>query len=321
MFRLSILSLFFLCGTLIANAQTNALYVVAPSGLNLRAAPDASSPVLERLPFGTPVLVANDSIYAIDTLFVVRNFGYYELLVQGQEQYGKGDRPVIGQWRQITTDRSTGYLVDTYLYPNKPGTVNAEWVYYDVYSTNWGLPVNPKEYFWYGIFAEDQEVRIQSVSPDFIRTESEFSGTLIEPVYDDLAKSYGLIGSRGKLPERTLHPVYADRLDQPFAQQAPIRFTQIGGDSITYGPQEASTTYLFEAVNDSTHSRTLFQMTGGTAYPRSIRMQADLDGDGQEDYILFCFTTSDVYETVLFLGRDRINGIYQKTASCYQDFD
>lgn len=75
-------------------AQTfGAYYVSAKSGLSIREKPDATSKVLEKIPYGTKITTVDDG-------------GEWKEIIT---------ESMTGYWRKVTYKNKTGYIVDSYL--------------------------------------------------------------------------------------------------------------------------------------------------------------------------------------------------------------
>lgn len=91
----------FLCFGLCTTAQKPERYVWAPSGLNLRVAPNKSSYTIKKLPFGKQIMALNE-VAGVDS--VKETNGFY----------------IKGQWMKVLADKDTGYVFAGYIMPWKP---------------------------------------------------------------------------------------------------------------------------------------------------------------------------------------------------------
>lgn len=83
-----------------ANAQIydGTFYVAAKTGLSLREKPDATSKVLEKIPYGTKIII------------VPEEGDWKEITTES----------MIGYWKKVKYNNKTGYIVDNYLLPWAP---------------------------------------------------------------------------------------------------------------------------------------------------------------------------------------------------------
>jgi len=92
------------------------MFVWSKRGLNLRSEPNTKSKIVDRIPFGTEVIIINKS-----------DIKYSDDMVDNsssrQSHYGSYTKPFIveGNWVRIVTKTGTiGFVIDQYLLPIKP---------------------------------------------------------------------------------------------------------------------------------------------------------------------------------------------------------
>lgn len=86
----------FIVFTIDCMAQTfGNYYVAAKSGLSIREKAEASSKVLEKIPYGTKITTLDDGLE------------WKEIVTEG----------MTGYWRKVKYNNKTGYIVDSYLLP------------------------------------------------------------------------------------------------------------------------------------------------------------------------------------------------------------
>ena len=73
-------------------------YVAAKTGLSMREKPEAASKVLEKIPYGTKVVTLEEE------------GDWKEIVTEG----------MTGYWRKVKYNNKTGYIVDSYLFPQPP---------------------------------------------------------------------------------------------------------------------------------------------------------------------------------------------------------
>jgi Bacterial SH3 domain len=79
-------------------AQTGPFYVAAKNGLSIREKPEASSKVLDKIPYGTKIT-----------------------LVESEEEWVPiNTEGLPGYWKKVKYNNKTGYIVDSYLFPLPP---------------------------------------------------------------------------------------------------------------------------------------------------------------------------------------------------------
>ncbi|MEL7220862.1 MAG: hypothetical protein AAGJ93_06050 [Bacteroidota bacterium] len=207
-----------------------------------------------------------------------------------------------------------------YTYPGKPERTHSDLVYYDKYSTTWGLSINPLDYEWASLMLTNGKIVKYKVKPDFIRICSEYSGPIIKPIYDQHKYSIGLIGSYSPLENDTTIARFADLnyTSEKFDERV---FKKIAGPDNSYGQTFADSNWIYNLQLDSLNLNVDFKFDRGSAGPIRIKLIADLDNDGLDDFIILSHTIWDLHETILFLSSSLQNGYYVKTISSILDFD
>jgi hypothetical protein len=84
--------------TLQVSAQSTVYYTAAKSGLAIRQKPDATSALVDRIPYGTKVILEEN------------NEEWVEARLEG----------MLGHWRKVKYNNKSGYIVSTYLFPYPP---------------------------------------------------------------------------------------------------------------------------------------------------------------------------------------------------------
>lgn len=92
------LSLFLLSSLMVTAQQSGTMYVAAKTGLSIREKPEASSTVLEKIPYGTKIT----------------------LLEMTEEKKSISTEGIDGYWQKVKYNNKTGYIVDSYLFPWAP---------------------------------------------------------------------------------------------------------------------------------------------------------------------------------------------------------
>jgi hypothetical protein len=73
------------------------LYILARKGLNMRAMPSSTAPLLQELAYGTRVIISSDSIFDEYRVEDIKDFF------------------IKGNWRKVCTETACGYVFDGYL--------------------------------------------------------------------------------------------------------------------------------------------------------------------------------------------------------------
>jgi Bacterial SH3 domain len=84
--------------SLVISAQETPLYVAAKTGLSIREKPDAGAKVLDKIPYGVKIIVQE----------------------AGEEPKKINTEGLSGNWRKVSYNNKTGYIVDSYLFPFPP---------------------------------------------------------------------------------------------------------------------------------------------------------------------------------------------------------
>jgi hypothetical protein len=79
-------------------AQESSMYVSAKAGLSIREKPDVNAKVLDKIPYGTNVVLKESS----------------------EEAKRVSTEGLTGYWKKVTYNNKTGYIVDTYLFHYAP---------------------------------------------------------------------------------------------------------------------------------------------------------------------------------------------------------
>lgn len=296
-------------------------YVIAPSGLSVRDAPTLNGALIGRAGFGDSLSLIDDVFYGTDSLFTVKNYGYYDYSIGDKQFYGSGDYPVITQWFKINHQGNIAYVASLYTSTSPIQKSDEPIVYIDRHNTTWGLSFHPAHYQWYGLFYDSTMLSIKNISVDFIEAMSETSGAIIKPIYANKRNSLGIIGSKIKWQEGAITYDYLYTFDTHSSSKKRFTFTQLDTNKIGYGEEFLDVNYLYAGLDTNTGKTTQFLLNGISRRPGHVRLRADIDRDQVDDYILFCYTIYDVHEIALFLSTDMVDGVYHKSASSTLDFD
>ena len=317
-FTVFLIGLYTSAGSLTAQSTR---YVIAPSGLSVRAAPNLKGELIGRVNFGDSLVTVSDTLYGIDTLYEVKNYGFYNYWIGPEEIYGNSDYYLVTQWFKINHQVNIAYVASLYTSTSPIQKSDEPIVYIDRHNTTWGLSFHPAHYQWYGLFYDSTTLSIKNISVDFIEAMSETSGAIIKPIYANKRNSLGIIGSKIKWQEGALTYDYLYTFDTHSSSKKRFTFTQLDTNKIGYGEEFLDVNYLYAGLDTNTGKTTQFLLNGISRRPGHVRLRADIDGDQVNDYILFCYTIYDVHEIALFLSTDMVDGVYHKSASSTLDFD
>lgn len=307
--------------SIITSGQTT-YYVIAPSGLNIREAPSLQARIVGKLPFLTKVNTVDNHVYGVDTLRWVHNYGCYDLEVNGEYHYGIGDRPLVGHWRKVSQNEQEGYVIDTYLSQGGPrgDTLSLASVQYiDRNTTQWRIHYNYRNYNWYYIQPFADSVRLVPTAIDMVAGISEYSGAMIETVYDNAEMAVGVIGFKngGGANSRKLD-FYQNAVGNVFV------FTLLDQAELTVHGLTAAWTKSDVNIYYTTwqNEPIYIALSGELAGNPRLKLIADLDSDGQKDFIFYTYVKgADIMATALALSTDIRNGVYLVSAYSYLDYD
>lgn len=305
-------------------ASQSKRFVIAPRGLNIRKAPTRNSIKIGKLDFCDTAFVENNSIYNTDTLYTSKDFGYYELLVDNDLLYSHGDRPVVANWVKVYFNQDSGYVVDTYLSKFQTKLKFEEIIYIDKLSTMWSLYFDPSDYNWYNIYRQGNVIQTREEKVDFISGINEYSGEVLEVIYDNKMQSIGLIGSKVEIECSKVYSQYYDEISNTNRNIENLyMFEKRYGPDKTYGRFLKDSIWTYQLISDNRFipSGNEFKFNSGLNNPIKIKLIADIDNDGLKDYIIYCHTVYDLRGFALFLSRDSENGIYNLSGYSFLDFD
>lgn len=272
--------------------------VIAPSGLNLRNSPGIDGKVIARVPYGTQLELVDRRYHGREAVNPNRTLEPYA-------------------WAHVRHNGQTGFLYDAYLAYDYfvtgendfPADVNVEFVM--AQRGVFRLRVIPDftTYTWYGIYhlGSDKIMAIRKVEPEMRYGSAEVSGGLFltlggDPEDDPLF----FIGSRQPLPTGLLDGFLSNRFGQPVAAEGKTNYAQLKdlGVVITLVSQPkiyAPRKQLRIRTDGTSHPYRL--PLNGT--PLGLQLIADLNGDGQPDYLIHGHVDGQdvVNESVLFLSQ------------------
>lgn len=96
--RILLIAVCLACSFIMQAQVYGTFYVAAKTGLSMREKPEATSKVLEKIPYGTKVVTLEEE------------GNWKEIVTEG----------LTGYWRKVKYNNKTGYIVDSYLFPQLP---------------------------------------------------------------------------------------------------------------------------------------------------------------------------------------------------------
>lgn len=267
--------------------QSNRNTVLASNGLNMRSKPNTNSTKIVNIPYGEKVNIIHKDHYGLDTVYTIKT----EL----------ADYPVYGYWQKVSYKGHTGFVHNAFLYfssdypQEEIAGLNPNYVLlrpgFDCSSDFY----NSNEYIWYGYY---QEPHVEGEQPnksyrkivdvEFINITNDMmgSGTIVK----ENRHLQFIVGSKVSFGDAALGnileaPLYSRtnstemKLDSSVFRQANI--TIVNNDEPTgyfdhqfFYLHKGNTMQLINTVSDSYR-----------IFLSSYFVQADIDGDGQLDYI------------------------------------
>ena len=260
--------------------NTSATIVIASGGLRLREKPSTSSRVLTTIPFGSKISYVSDQSFGEDDVSYLNNDGIAT--------------KVRGCWVKVSFNQLTGFVLDIYLFWDNntlhrfPDTVNNEFILlYPGCGCNSGNFYDPAKWKWYGYFENEQKgLSVEPIEIRYLQSR-EYTCDLILTA----SKTQNLlfiIGTKHDVPNR-----------KGLKLPAPILISNFGnpGDSLSLKKQLANVSLLYEQSSNEQqwHAGTLHLIKNGRKQllnrdeygdVYSVEYIGDIDGDGQDDYII-----------------------------------
>jgi hypothetical protein len=255
--------------------DTNAIFVIANGGLNLRSEPSINSEKIANIPFGATIKYMSEKSFRNDSILVGHSHNREKELIKGH-------------WVKVEYKKMKGYVLDVYLdYP--PDTKNRFNEKYDgdfvlLYpgcGCNVGNLHNPANWEWFGYFEEgDGKYKIEKINISYYRTRVYTCDLIISASKND--KLSFIIGSKnGRLsPNKVVRG--KNLLLHSLAADKPVQKSDLDNASVELIAKIGKPDELYLRIGGKR------QLLNKPKYdrPYEIRFMGDLDGDLKDDYII-----------------------------------
>lgn len=252
--------------------------VVATGGLNLRAAPGTHGKVVGKLPFGTKVELLSEEIYAPDSL----NRWADHLPPNG--------------WARVRAGDVEGYLYDAYLYFSAPKSdaaetdetfpagINTKYQLITPYGSATGA-YDPFAHKWFGLFAHKKGVSLSRVKPSFRFLYGEIEDHL-RMVADGKRQPSFFVGGPNAWATGKRAGVIIDRRGTAKDWQRDSE-AACAAHGISVAPGNKNSWASASELTLKSGGREQYLNPGGQAGSALyLEAAADLDGDGETDFII-----------------------------------
>jgi len=259
--------------------DTNAIFVIANGGLNLRSEPSINSRKITNIPFGATIKYISDKSFNIDSIFI--------------PHIDNADKELVkGNWVKVEYQKMKGYVFDVYLNykPNYKDRFNEKYendfiLLYPGCGCDAENLHNPNDWKWFGYFKEGEgKYKVEEISMSYYRTRIYTCDLIISASKND-SLSF-IIGSKnGRLSKKEVVRGKNTRL-YSYNKESPVKKSDLDNASVeliekkdakTWKPSEL---YLINGKKR--------QLLNKPEYfnPYEIIFKGDLDGDLKDDYII-----------------------------------
>jgi len=292
--------------------------VMATNGLNLRTTPSTTGEKIINIPYGEKVQIMHKDHYGLDTIYTIKS--------------QLRDHPVYGFWQKVKYGKHEGYVHNAFLSFSKKHInelskdKNNDYIYlrpgYDCGEEFY----NSSEYFWYGYYQQTtdtgeplQKPYRKLIDVEFINTADEMmgSGTIVK---EDRHLQF-IIGTKKALPESKMGSILNKRLYHRIDQydEKPDSLVMAEGKIMMcrdYDDENPEGILKFFLTSDNNEQ--LINIKQGSYFYNLAEqyIQADLDGDGKDDYIFEYIGKS--FNIGLFLSSEAEGDEITKQVSFYQ---
>ena len=264
--------------------------VIAPAGLKLRAQPNIQAKVLSTAPFGEKVKLMSDKSFRFDTV------GYAPLYYDHTDQIEKV--AIVGHWWKVRCQGQEGYMFSAYLgvdagsVASGDEALNQEAVLlfpgYDCFSNFFYHP----NWHWYGAFASGQGLIFKKVQPafyNFYHTDEEVLAGDFITVDDTQPGLRFIVGSKNPLPVQQIRTDFLSKRGNGYlfdddgrpndALLKKYHLEIYRKDPLHFWDDQ-------QLVLKNKGIRQIISPSSSTDGPWNLYWSGDLDGDGQQDYII-----------------------------------
>lgn len=259
--------------------DTNAVYVIASGGLNLRSEPSATSKKISNIPFSSTIKYISDESFNNDSILVCHSDN-------GEKENIKGN------WVKVEYKKTKGYVLDIYLnwIPNKQDRFNEDYgndfiLLYPGCGCDAANLHNPNGWKWFGYFKDGVgKYKVEEVEISYYRTRIYACDLIISASKND-SLSFIIGSNNGILSDNKTVKGKNIRL-RSYEKNNPINKSEIENASIelienkdgkVWKPSEL---YLVNGKKRQLLNKPEYD------YPVGIKFVGDLDGDSKDDYII-----------------------------------
>ncbi len=296
--------------------------VIATNGLNIRKAPDTKSEVVGYAPFGAKVEILSETHFGWD---VIGEHTFYTG-VGSSDEYSWTE-PVEGFWVEVEYEGTIGYMFSAYLYYGNEyldyenefqNSVNQDFAILYPHFNCADNVVNVPGMIWYGVYQVGDKISLRQVEINYFHDYDEIS-SLAVTTKDNEGLMF-IIGSKEHLPPGQVFGHTFDKWEESIFY-ADYYYEELNEDlmdnfSLNIENFEKED-YIHRELTLNTGGRS--QALNPEGYdlgdPMNLEFIGDLDGDGQQDYIIVY--GEEFSQTVLYLSSKAEEGQTVKPVAVY----
>ncbi len=290
--------------------------VVSPDGLKLRAKPDRQSKTLQTVAFGEKVQVISPQHFGRDTVGHLEYFNFE----------GKPHQvPIDGYWVKVRCKKAEGYMFSAYLSwlnqeRSEDKALNQDFVLLFPGIGCFNNVYYHPDWHWYGVYDQGASTFMKQVKVSFYSLPMGLIGDAIST--NDNRNLQFIIGSRTPLSEKTIKNKIG--YERSLYNLPLFTFEGIPKDSVLRRYNLAvSGGKTVDEPNYWMSQKLVFQKNG---IRQEVKPPAhdgiwylvwcgDLDGDGQDDYIIHYGEKSG--STILYLSKPAVKGQLAKPVAIF----
>jgi hypothetical protein len=259
--------------------DTNAIFVIANGGLNLRSEPSKKSRKIINIPFGSTIKYTSDKSFNIDSIFIPPIDNSNEQLIKGN-------------WVKVEYKNMTGYVLDIFLgwKQNEKNRFNEEYgnefvLLYPGCGCNFENLHNPNGWKWFGYFKIGEEKYIvEEVDISYYRTGFFTCELIISASRNDNLAF--IIGSKNERLSKEEVVRGKSIMLYSYSEDSPVKKSDLDNASvelIEYPDAKIWKPSELYLINGKKR-----QLLNKPEYgdPVEIKFVGDLDGDLKDDYII-----------------------------------